>query len=311
AVLVTGLTFHHQGLIGGAVAVLAGFALFGAGELLTGLPGAFARIGRSEAAAARLNGLTGLKPALPAPDVPRTPPRGGALVFQDVGFRHNAAAPWLFRDMDLRVEPEEIVAVTGRSGSGKSSLAYLAARLIDPEVGCVTYSGVDLRAIDPAVLRRRVGLLTQHSELFDDTLAWNLRIADPGAGAAELWRALEVAGLADMVAGLPDGLDTPVGESGVAFSGGQARRLALARLVLADPELVVLDEPLRGLDAATAAAVSDSLDRWLDGRTAILLAHDAGTLPPVERILNLDGTGKLQRVSAARRTARDKPVARL
>lgn len=311
AVLVAGLVLHHQGLINGAVAVLAAFALFGTGELLVGLPGAFARIGRSGAAATRVNGLTGLHSVVASPESPRSPSGTGALAFQGVAYRYNPAAPWLFHELDLRIDEGEVVALTGRSGVGKSTLAALAVRLADPEAGRVTYAGVDLRDMDPVILRRRVGYLTQHTELFDDSVAWNLRIANPEAGTGALWRALEVAGLSDMVAALPAGLDTPVGESGVTFSGGQARRLALARVVLADPDLVVLDEPLRGLDGITAAWVADSLRGWLSARTAMLLAHDAAALPPVDRILALDGTGALRPSIAARRTARDNPAARL
>lgn len=303
AVLCVGLALYTEGAIGGAVAVLAAFALFGTGELLAGLPAALARIGRSEVAAARLNELTGLRGAIREPASPRSPVAGGGLSFEGLRFRHGPDQPWVFDGLTLRMAPGETVAVTGRSGSGKSTLGALGARLADPVTGRVLYGGVDLREIESGRLRRHVGLLTQHTELFDDTIAWNLGIADPDADAGDLWRALDAVELAGFVAGLPEGLEARVGESGVRLSGGQGRRLALARVILANPDVVILDEPLRGVDGPTARRVSASLRGWLAGRTALLLGHEATDLPPADRVMRLDG-GRLV-PDPVRRTVED------
>ncbi|MDZ7809473.1 MAG: ATP-binding cassette domain-containing protein [Arhodomonas sp.] len=209
------------------------------------------------------------------------------LSLEDIALRHAPWMPAVLEDVDLRVPAGSRVAVVGPSGSGKSSIADLCARLIDPTSGTVRLGGTDLRQLEPSLLHGRLAYLTQRGELFDDTIAGNLRIAQPGAGEPALWRALEVAGLASFVADLPAGLDTWVGESGRRLSGGQGRRLALARVVLRDAPVVLLDEPFTGLDGATAAEVAERLDQWLAGRTALLLAHSVAALPSVEYIHEL------------------------
>lgn len=299
AVLVLGLWLSVSGSMGGAVAVLAAFALFGVAELLVGLPGAFARIGRSELAATRLNELTGIRSAVPEPPTDRVPNPGDGLRLEAVRFRHDISQSWILDGVTLDVGPGESVAVTGRSGAGKSTLGALAARLADPVSGRIVYGGVDLRDIGAVRLRRHVAMLTQHTELFDDTIRWNLAIAAPDADPDAIWGALDMVDLADFVAELPDGLDTRVGESGVRLSGGQGRRLALARVVLANPDVVILDEPLRGVDAATARRISAALRGWLSARSALLLGHDATDLPPSDRVFRIEG-GRLTRMPVRR-----------
>jgi ATP-binding cassette subfamily C protein CydC len=153
----------------------------------------------------------------------------------------------------------------------------------------VLIGDVTVPEIAPATLRERVAYLTQATELFHDTVAGNLRIAAPHASDEQLMTALRVAALAPLIESLPDGLQTWLGESGRTLSGGEARRLALARVVLRDAPIVLLDEPFAGLDAATAAVVARNLEVWLRGRTALILAHDADTLPAVDRVLRIAG----------------------
>jgi len=160
-------------------------------------------------------------------------------------------------------------------------------RQLDPTAGSISLAGTDLRRLDPDALYPAIGYLTQHTDLFAGSVADNLRLAAPDASAARLWQVLETLDLAGFVAGLPEGLDTWIGEAGLQLSGGQARRVALGRLLLRDPALVVLDEPLSGLDVTSAAHVAASLEHWLAGRTALLLGHGRDALPVAGRYLLL------------------------
>ncbi len=198
--------------------------------------------------------------------------------------------------MQLRVEPGERVAILGESGAGKSTLLHLLLRLEDPLAGQVRYAGVDARACAQADWHRRIALLSQDAPVFLGTLRTNLLIGDPQAGDAELWRALDAARLGEFVRGLPDGLDTWAGETGSLLSAGQARRLCLARALLSPADVIVLDEPTAGLDAAAEAAFFADLEHAVRGRTVVLATH--AVLPPgaVDRCCTLRG-GQLHDMS--------------
>jgi ATP-binding cassette subfamily C protein CydC len=194
----------------------------------------------------------------------------------------------VLESFSLEIDAGERIALIGPSGAGKSTLAMLLMRQLDPDAGTVELSGVDLRQLDPDGLRRHIGLLAQRPVLFRDTLAENLRIARPDASDGELMHALEIAGLGNFVAGLEHGLDTWIDEAGSNLSGGEARRVSLARLVLTDCPVVILDEPTTGLDAATAQGLAQTLDRWLQGRTAVMITHDPELLPRFDRLVRVD-----------------------
>ncbi|MEU8661851.1 ATP-binding cassette domain-containing protein [Actinoplanes philippinensis] len=174
---------------------------------------------------------------------------------------------------DLVLPPGGRVALTGPSGSGKSTVAALLVRFLDPWAGRVTMDGVDLREFAADDVRAVVGYLPEDAYLFDTTIGANLRIARPDATDGELWEALGAARLRDWAGTLPDGLDTLVGEHGMALSGGQRRRLALARLLLGDARVLVLDEPTEHLDDATAAALTRDLLAAAGERTVLLITH--------------------------------------
>jgi len=194
----------------------------------------------------------------------------------------------VLHDITLRVEPGQTVALVGASGSGKSTIAALVSRLYDVDAGAVRIGGVDVRKLSSGSIRETVGVVSQDGHLFHDTIANNLRYARPGATDEELWEALERAEVALLVASLPDGLDTIVGERGYRFSGGERQRLTIARMLLRDPRVVVLDEATSSLDSRSEAAVQAALDTALDGRTALVIAHRLSTVRAADSIVVLD-----------------------
>lgn len=199
---------------------------------------------------------------------------GGDLVLHDVSFR---------------VEPGSLVALVGPSGAGKTTITSLVARLYDPTSGVVRLGGVDLREASFSSLREVVGMVTQESHLFHDTIRANLEYARPGASTEQLWSALEAAQIAGLVRSLPQGLDTVVGDRGHRLSGGEKQRIAIARLLLKSPGLVVLDEATAHLDSESEAAVQRALDTALHGRTAFVIAHRLSTVRGADVILVVDG----------------------
>ncbi|WP_369259440.1 ABC transporter ATP-binding protein [Geodermatophilus amargosae] len=213
-------------------------------------------------------------------DVARLDGRGGVDVLHDVSFA---------------VQPGQVVALVGSSGAGKSTIASLVPRLYDADAGAVRLGGVDVRDLTSASIRRTVGVVTQDGHLFHESLRDNLLLAAPAATDADLWDALTRARLADLVAALPDGLDTVVGERGYRFSGGERQRLTIARLLLARPRVVLLDEATAHLDATSEAAVQEALDEALEGRTAIVIAHRLSTVRAADCILVLEGGRVVER----------------
>ncbi|MFB9376432.1 ABC transporter ATP-binding protein [Kineococcus gynurae] len=207
-------------------------------------------------------------------DVARLDARGGEPVLHDVSFT---------------VAPGRVVALVGSSGAGKSTIAALLSRLYDVNGGAVLVGGHDVRDVTAESLRRTVGVVTQDGHLFHESLRSNLRLARPEATDEELLDALRRARLGPLVESLPEGLDTVVGERGYRFSGGERQRLTIARLLLARPSVVVLDEATASLDSGSEAAVQAALDEALAGRTALVIAHRLSTVRDADEILVLEG----------------------
>ena len=191
----------------------------------------------------------------------------------------------VLRDVSFRVEPGQLVALVGSSGAGKSTMAQLVPRLYDVDSGAVRLAGVDVRDLSFDSIRDTLGMVTQDGHLFHDSIRGNLVLARPRASEEELWDSLRRARLADLVASLPDGLDTVVGERGYRLSGGERQRLTIARLLLARPRVVILDEATAHLDSASEAAVQAALTEALAGRTAIVIAHRLSTVRAADLIL--------------------------
>ena len=222
-----------------------------------------------------------------ADPVPAAPPRRG-LALRGVWFAYTEGAPVL-RHLDLEVAAGERVCVVGPTGAGKSTLLALLQRFYDPEAGAIELDGVDLRDLELASLRRRLALVPQGPWMLDGTIADNMAFGKPDASAQELAAAATLAGLDEIVERLPEGWDTEVGEGAVRLSGGQRRRVALARAILRDASVLLLDEPTSGLDAASERAVLDALDRAAEGRTVLAVSHRLGLAARADRVVVLDG----------------------
>ena len=194
----------------------------------------------------------------------------------------------MLSEISFYVEPGQTVALVGPSGAGKTTITHLVARLYEVEYGAVRVGGADVRGLRQASLRETVGYVTQDAHLFHDTIRANLEYARPEATEEQLWEALEGAQLADFVRGLPEGLDTMVGERGYRLSGGERQRLAIARLLLKSPPVIILDEATAHLDATSEHLVQQALDVARQGRTAIVVAHRLSTVRSADLILVLD-----------------------
>ncbi|MDO5743331.1 MAG: ABC transporter ATP-binding protein [Micrococcaceae bacterium] len=212
----------------------------------------------------------------------------GRVRFEGVGFAYHDGTEVL-HSIDLDLAPGTSTAIVGPTGSGKSTLGSLLPRLHDPQRGRITIDGVDVRRISAEVLAKVVGVVSQETYLIHASIRENLLLADPGAGEATLWEALASAQIADLVAGLPDGLDTLVGARGHRFSGGEQQRLAIARTILRNPKVLVLDEATSALDNNTEALVQEALDRLAVGRTTLMIAHRLSTVEDADQLVVLDG----------------------
>ena len=221
-----------------------------------------------------------------ARDLPEGSKKGADLRFEGVAFQHDARTGGL-KELTFRAKPGMTVAVVGPSGSGKTTLVRLALRLIDPQAGKVKMDGADLRAVRQASLRQAIALVPQDVALFNDTLKANVAFAKPGATDEEVWSALEAAELAEFARSLPDGLDTRVGERGLKLSGGERQRVGIARALLADPRLLILDEATSALDSRTEAAIQRTLRAVMTGRTTLVVAHRLSTIVDADLILVL------------------------
>jgi len=270
------------------VATLALLALVSF-ETVAPLPAAARELTGTLAAGRRVLELTAHEPAVRDPERPAEPPRPPVAVsLEGVTARYPGAATPAFEGLDLRLEPGERVALVGPSGAGKTTVTSLLLRFLDPEEGRVTLAGSDLRSLRQEDVRRVFALAGQDAHVFDSTIRENLRLARPEASDAELHDALAKAHLAAWVATLPDGLDTLVGEDGRRLSGGQRQRLVVARALLADAPVLLLDEPTAHLDPLTAEAlVRDVLDA-ADGKSVLLITHRPEGLDLVDRVVTLD-----------------------
>jgi ATP-binding cassette, subfamily B, bacterial IrtB/YbtQ len=227
-------------------------------------------------------------PSLPAPPQPVVPPRAD-ISFEHVTFSYVDSLRPVLRDLSLSVPERSLTALVGTSGSGKTTLARLVTRFADPQAGAVRIGGVDVRSIDPAVLTKLVSVVFQDVYLFDDTIAANIAMGRPGASPAEIVAAARSANCHDFVSALPQGYQTRVGEIGSSLSGGERQRISLARALLKDAPIVLLDEPTASLDAESETAVQSAIDRLVTEKTVLVIAHRLSTIAGADQIVVLEG----------------------
>lgn len=246
---------------------------------------------RAAGATERLFDLLATEPDIraPASPLPLPAPAAGALSFRDVRF-HYPSRPEdaALEGFTLDVRPGETVALVGPSGAGKTTVFQLLLRFYDPQAGSIRLDGVDVRDADPVEVRRRLGLVAQDPVVFSADAWENIRYGRPGASDAEVRAAAAAAHALDFLEGLPQGLDTFLGEKGVRLSGGQRQRLAIARAILRDPPVLLLDEATSALDAESERMVQDALDRLMKGRTTLIIAHRLATVMNADRIVVME-----------------------
>jgi ATP-binding cassette subfamily B protein len=221
----------------------------------------------------------------------------GDVRIEDVWFRYAHGSPWTLEQINAEIPAGTRTALVGETGSGKTTLAYLVARLYEPQRGCVSIDGVDIRDVTLQSLAATVGLVSQETYLFHASIRENLRFACPEANDEEIEEAARAAQIHELISSLPDGYDTPVGERGYRFSGGEKQRMAIARTVLRNPPVLILDEATSALDNETERAVQQALDDLSRGRTTIAIAHRLSTIRDADQILVLDSGRIVERGS--------------
>jgi subfamily B ATP-binding cassette protein MsbA len=219
------------------------------------------------------------------------------IKFEHVSFRYPSRETWALHDVSLDIKPGEVVALAGPSGSGKTTFVHLLLRLFDPTEGRITIDGVDLREMTSHNLREHLGLVSQETILFNDTVFGNVAVGRQGASRSDAEKALEVADALAFVKQFSKGLDTPLGDRGARLSGGQRQRLAIARAVLKDPKLLILDEATSNLDTASEHAVQTAMERLYPGRTVVMIAHRLSTVQKADRIVVMR-SGKIEEIGS-------------
>jgi len=238
---------------------------------------------RGSASLGRINELLHERPSIAAPpDAVRLETMRGEIEFRDVTVDYG------LHDVDLRIPAGMTLAVVGHTGSGKSTLVQLVPRLLDPHAGAVLVDGIDVRRLDPEELRRNIGFVPQETFLFSSTIAENIAFGVEGANEDEIRRAAELAGLAGDIEGFPKGYQTVVGERGITLSGGQKQRTAIARAILRDPSILILDDALSSVDTLTEERILTHLAEVMKGRTVILISHRVSTVRQADCIVVLE-----------------------
>lgn len=280
----TAIPLVGAGTLDGVMLAVIALGTMAAFEPVFAMPEAARHLDGSLAAAERLFAITDAPPAVAEPISPAAPPADHGLRIRDLTFAYPGDRDPVLRNVSLDLPAGGRVAIIGASGAGKSTLAALLVRFQDYRTGSIRMGDTELRNLPGEAVRTHIAVVPQRVFLFRGTLRDNLRIGDPEAGADRLWAALEAAGLAGTVRALPDGLDTPVGEDGSWLSGGERQRLAIARALLKDAQILIVDEPTAHLDAARERSVMDTIWDAGAGRTTVVITHRLAGLAAAETI---------------------------
>lgn len=272
-VLYIGVAMVDSGKMPGEFLACLALAVWAAFDAAVPLVHAFQHLGHTWKAAERIHEITATPPLVVFKETFPNTPETFDIEFENIRFQYSPDILPVLDGFNLRIDHGSRTALVGETGCGKSTLVHLLTRTYDPSEGCIRIGGLDLRDFTESRLRRTITVISQQAHIFNGTVADNLKIARPDAGKPELFHALEMVRLADFVSCLPDGLNTWVGEGGQRISGGQARRLALARAVLHNAHVWVLDEPTEGLDRITEKEVIHSLLDYAEKRTMIIITH--------------------------------------
>jgi ATP-binding cassette subfamily B protein len=254
----------------------------------TALGEVWSDVQRAAGAMERLMELLGAQPDIRCPDLPEPLPekRNGSIAIEHVRFNYpSRPAQRALDDFSLEIRPGETVALVGPSGAGKSTVFQLLLRFYDPQQGRILIDGVDIARADPEEVRRRIGIVPQHTVLFAENVLENVRYGRPGASDGEVTAAAKAANADDFIRRLPEGYATFLGEKGLRLSGGQQQRIAIARAILKDPPILLLDEATSALDAESELLVQSALRNLMRGRTTIIIAHRLSTVQRAERIV--------------------------
>ena len=287
--LVIAIPLVRDGGLSGPELAMVAFFVMASFEAVAPLPAAFQALGETLAAARRIFSLLDAESAVAEPTHEAAAPRRVDLRIRGLRMRYAAGSPWALDGIDFDLPQGGRLGIVGASGSGKTSILNVLLRFWDPAAGAVTIGGVPLSRLRGETVRGLCSVVSQRTHLFNASIRENLLLARPDAIDAELHAALRQASLEADIAALPDGLATLVGENGARFSGGQARRLAMARAFLKDAPILLLDEPTEGLDAVAEAAVLDALQSLMRGRTTLLITHRPQALRDMDEVIRLDG----------------------
>ena len=234
------------------------------------------------------------KDVLDLPSAGPAPAFRGEIEFDHVTFSYREDCTVL-KDLSLKVQPGQVAALVGPTGSGKTTVVSLIARLYDPERGAVRIDGVDVKLFQQRSLRSQIAFVLQETLLFRGSVSYNIAYGKPDASPADILRAAKLANAHEFIERMPQGYDTIVGERGVTLSGGQRQRIAIARAIICDAPILILDEPSTGLDSASEALVFEALDRLMKGRTSIVIAHRLATVQSADVIFVLKSGQIVQR----------------
>ena len=311
AVLIFAIPLVKAGEMDGVFLAFVALVVIGSFEAVAPLGAAFQVLGRSVGAGERLFEITDSEPQVTDPPEPLSLPQDGTLALDRVCFRYEEDGSPALRDVSFVLRPGSRVAVVGPSGSGKSTLVGLILRFWDPDSGEIRLGGRDVQEYSQEDLRSRIGVVSQDTHVFNDTVRNNLLLADPEADDASLHRAIREAHLADLVEGLPGGLDGYVGEQGQRLSGGERQRLAVARALLKDAPLLVLDEATANLDTVTERELLGTIRELMRGRTTLQITHRLVEMETMDEILVLDEGRVVERGTHENLVRRNGPYRRM